>query len=343
MTVAFEDILQEASILRSWGLSVLPLSQKRPRCKWAHFQRRRPSDKEIGRLFRLSDVDGVGAIPGALNPFAVRDYDTRSAYRQWAKRHPKLAERAPTVESFRGYHVWSRSTVPLYRRADDGEFIGDGRHYVAMPPTFYPKGATYRWLNGPPLGPSEFPLVDPFETGFVPCEGGSRPRGVDIRHYYSSCPLPVSLPLPLQERAELSDAVRECVLKTLPYREGQRNRQLHQFARALRDFVPDDAPPGLLYDAVRFWWQKALPVIGTKEFAPTLTDFRRAWAAVRIRCRSRGRSRRCAGAVPGRATRAPGCWARAVSWPARPGASSTSRRERPRPRSDSGSPGPPNC
>lgn len=271
-----EDLIQEASILKSWGFPVFPLTRKRPRCRWRWFQKRRPDDREIGRLFSQRDVDGVAAVPGALNTFAVRDYDTRSAYRQWAQRHPELAERVPTVESYRGYHVWSRSTVALYRKSGDGEFIGDGRHYVVMPPTLHPKGSSYRWLSGPPLGPSEFPLLDPFEAGFVPCEGGPRSGRVDIRHSSSSCCLPLPLP------TELPRVVWECVLRTLPHRVGQRNGQLHQFARALRDHVPDDAPPGLLHDAVRLWWQMALSVIGTKDFGTTLADFRRAWAGVRV-------------------------------------------------------------
>jgi hypothetical protein len=278
MTPEPDELVQEAGILQSWGFPTFPLARKRPRCPWKQFQYRRPSDREIGRLFRLPDVDGIGVVPGPFSGgFAVRDYDDPSAYHRWVEAHPEIADLTPTVRTKRGFHVWSRSTVPVFRAFDDGEFLGDGRHFCVVPPTRHPKGGAYQWLNGPPLGPSEFPTLDPFKAGFLSestPDGGVR---VDIRHSLLLCVFPTSgsegcLPAP----------IRECILRTLPTKAGKRNGRLHQLARALRDHVPDDAPPGLLYDTVGTWWRMALPVIGTKDFATTLCDFRRAWAAVRV-------------------------------------------------------------
>jgi hypothetical protein len=168
---------------------------------------------------------------------------------------------------------------------DDGEFIGDGRHYCVVPPTRHPKGGEYHWLNGPPLGPSEFPLLDPFEAGVLsaptPDRREDRTGGVSIRHSSSSCVYSDSS-ASVSESCSLPEQIRECILKTLPTGPGQRNRLLHQFARALRDHIPDEGPLGVLFIAVRTWWQMASPVIDTKDFNTSLYDFRRAWSAVRV-------------------------------------------------------------
>jgi hypothetical protein len=48
-------------------------------------------------------------------------------------------------------------------------------------------------------------------------------------------------------------------------------------ARALRDLFPDSTPAADLTPAVFGWWALALGVIGTKPWADTWRDFRRAW------------------------------------------------------------------
>ena len=271
------DLIQEAGILVSWGLPAFPLTGKKPRCKWGPFKHRRPSDSELSRLFHQPDVDGIGVVPGPFSGgFAVRDYDDAEAYHRWAGDRPSLARAAPTVRTRRGYHVWTRSTSPAYRRCGDGEFIADGRHFTVVPPTRHPSGVLYQWVNGPPLGPSEFPEIDPYEAGFLPPNRGPKAADADIRHSALLCS---SVP---PVGAQLSALIREAVRRTLPRGPGRRNGQLHQFARALRDLVPDDAPPGVLYDAVAEWWRQALPAIGTKDFETTRADFRRAFAAVRV-------------------------------------------------------------
>ncbi len=275
------DLIQEAGIFVSWGIPAFPLTGKKPRCKWKPLQRRRPSDREINRLFHQPDVDGIGVVPGPFSGgFAVRDYDDAEAYHRWAGDHPDLARTAPTVRTRRGFHVWTRSTTPAYRRCGDGEFIADGRHFTVVPPTRHPSGVLYEWLNGPPLGPSEFPLVDPVRAGFVTPEV-PLPEGPKwpIRYSASSSAFSDSAAL---VGAGLPAAVRACILRTLPERVGERNAKVFRFARALRDFVPDDAPPRLLHDAISEWWRLALPVIGTKEVGVTLAAFRRAWADVRV-------------------------------------------------------------
>lgn len=283
MTPDPRELLQEALTLKDWGLRPFPLARKLPRCRWKHFQHRHPSDTELSRLFARDGVDGIGAIPGAGNPFAVRDYDDPRAYHRWASRHPDLATVAPTVRTGRGFHVWTRTPTPMFRACGDGEYRANGRNMVALPPTRHPKtGTLYEWLMGPPLGPSSFPVVDPFEAGFLPDRGPEEGPDVDTSHLRLLLPSSAPSSDPLPSGAPLPDAIRECVLRTLPARAGQRNDRILQLARNLADHVPPDGSPHLLDDALRLWWAMAAPVVGTKNFGTTRADFRRAWSRVLV-------------------------------------------------------------
>ncbi len=67
---------------------------------------------------------------------------------------------------------------------------------------------------------------------------------------------------------------------TLPGQEGQRNHCLFELARYVKGKHPD-ATRQELRDIVRGWHDLVLPVIETKDFAVTLTDFMRGWEKVR--------------------------------------------------------------
>jgi hypothetical protein len=66
----------------------------------------------------------------------------------------------------------------------------------------------------------------------------------------------------------------------LPTHEGERNRCLFEFARYLRGRNPK-ATIHELRPEVERWHQFFLPVIGTKDFATTWTDFKNGWEKVR--------------------------------------------------------------
>jgi hypothetical protein len=199
-----------------------------------------------------------------------------------------LAAVAPTARTSRGFHVYARTRLgEHWEKFADGEYIANSKHFAVVPPSRHPSGTTYRWLNGPPIGPSEFPILDPRKAGLLPDRNrkGDRPERAKwhTRHYLPSWSSSASASTPAETGVTvLPDAIRECVLRNLPDRAGQRNARLLQLARALRDHVADDTQAGLLHDAVVAWWRLVLPVIGTKDFATSLSDFRRAWSAVRV-------------------------------------------------------------
>lgn len=67
----------------------------------------------------------------------------------------------------------------------------------------------------------------------------------------------------------------------LPRFLGERNRRIFDLARHLRSKYPAASKPELRA-AIQQWHSLALPVIGTKDFSTTLSDFWRAWEKVRF-------------------------------------------------------------
>ena len=72
-------------------------------------------------------------------------------------------------------------------------------------------------------------------------------------------------------------AVQKAIQATLPTGRGQRNRKLFALAVALKQVDGLDTSSASLRAIVRAWHALALPVIGTKDFNESLTDFVIAW------------------------------------------------------------------
>ncbi len=83
-------------------------------------------------------------------------------------------------------------------------------------------------------------------------------------------------------RSHLLSSVLLCryPARTLPDQTGQRTHCLFELARYVKGKHPD-ATRQELRDFVRGWHDRVLPVIGTKDFSITLTDFMRGWEKVR--------------------------------------------------------------
>ncbi len=131
------------------------------------FQSRRPHDRELGRLFDRPTVNGVAVILGSVSGgLACRDFDTVDGYRKWASSHECLATALPTVQTGRGYHVYFRTQYESYANLRDGELRDASKFYCLIPPSPHPSEIVYRWMNGFPSGPSDFPLLDVADAGF---------------------------------------------------------------------------------------------------------------------------------------------------------------------------------
>src|SRR5262245_28839149 len=84
------DFFQAALEVRAWGWSTFPLrDNKRPRLPWKRWQNRRPSDRDLARMFcGRSGIGGLAVVPGPVSGgtdwgLAVRDFDRFEAYRRW--------------------------------------------------------------------------------------------------------------------------------------------------------------------------------------------------------------------------------------------------------------------
>lgn len=67
---------------------------------------------------------------------------------------------------------------------------------------------------------------------------------------------------------------------TLPVLEGQRNKCLFELVRYVKGVYPQ-ATKQELREIAKQWHARALPVIGTKDFATTMIDFMRGWEKVK--------------------------------------------------------------
>lgn len=67
----------------------------------------------------------------------------------------------------------------------------------------------------------------------------------------------------------------------IPEAQGQRNKCLFELARHLKGAIPE-ATKGDLRPIIQEWHSLACPVVGTKDFSITWTDFVRGWDAVKF-------------------------------------------------------------
>jgi hypothetical protein len=77
--------------------------------------------------------------------------------------------------------------------------------------------------------------------------------------------------------------VEQAIERTLPTRAGERYPKVFELARELKALPRlTDAEPLALRPVVKEWHRRALPVIRTKAFDVTYSDFLRGWKRVKI-------------------------------------------------------------
>jgi len=227
--------------------------------------------------------EGLGVILGPVSGgLACRDFDATDAYDAWAKQHPDLASKLPTVRTGRGYHVYFRAKVTKTTDLGGGELRGAGSMCV-LPPSPHPDGGTYRWII--PLPEGELAEIDPVPAGLAregllqkQAEGnGSEPRRLSDGEGEGGG---------RERAASLANAapeIQRAIAATLPDRPGIRNRQVFQLVRALKA-IPAlaDLPARELRPVVKTWHAEARRVCRTVDFDETWADFVQAWDKVRV-------------------------------------------------------------
>ncbi len=284
---ATSELYAAARDYLSRGWAVLAIGRdKRPLIPWRRLQATRPGAGDVRQWFRRSDVTGVGVLCGPISGgLVVRDFDDAGAYARWGRAYPELAERLPTVRTARGYHLYMRHAgTDRIIKQPDGELRGGG--YVLAPPSRHPTGSRYEWIGEAPRW--DIPSIDPHAVGLVTPRQSlttsrvterQRNRETEKQRKQSNGVFAAEAVAP-----HIPDAALEVArVAALPSRVGERNRCIFELARALKA-VPGlaDAAAVDLRGAVRLWHERALPIIGTKPFDDTWSDFCVAWPAVRF-------------------------------------------------------------
>ncbi len=139
-------------VSQNYHWSVIPVRDKASSVKWEPYQERVPTEREIKEMFSQKGITGLAVITGKVSGgLAVRDLDFPKAYDLWREKFPQEAEKFPTVQTGRGYHIWFRVPPDFlsYLKLDDGEYRGDSKHYTLIPPSLHPSGKTYEWKIPP--------------------------------------------------------------------------------------------------------------------------------------------------------------------------------------------------
>jgi hypothetical protein len=283
------------------GLSVFPVIGKHPAVdRWIPFRKHPPDADTLRELFADSRITGIAAIGGsASNGLAVRDFDRVDTYQAWADANPADAGRLPTVKTMKGFHVYGRLGEEAYVDFGNGELRADSKHYTLLPPSRHPDGPIYTWINPlPQSGPLSLLPPSLTKPPNLRTQPARRRAGCPQPTQASARPLTL-LHLPLTRHTEqrrktkphhqtkqtiacLTSTVIDAIEATLPTGPGQRNRRVFDLARYLRSITDLDTSPPILKAILIEWHRRALPVIGTKEFAVTWVDFQTAWLNVKV-------------------------------------------------------------
>jgi hypothetical protein len=152
--------LQTARTYLAFGCSIIPIrpGDKRPAVAWAEYQRRRPTEAEVGEWWGGSSRLGVGIVCGRLSGVVVLDSDPRNGRPASLAAYPEPG--GPSVTTGSGGRHWFLATgsarVPKIPALLPGVDLQGEGSFVVAPPSVHPNGTTYRWLPGRALG--EVPL-----------------------------------------------------------------------------------------------------------------------------------------------------------------------------------------
>ena len=260
---------------RGWCIIPIRAGTKKPAIKvWKPFQSQRPTTQDLHGWFGNGSHTALAVVLGPVSSDLVcRDFDQLESYETWSRSHLDLAATLPTVSTSRGRHVYFRADIEALRRHSpndtgtiifaDGELRG-ADHYVLLPPSAHPDGATYRWLI--PLPEGEIPMLDPVSAGFIPpLNGRHREDRVDrgkqritevigsvlsvhsansVRSVHSdNSVVSDNSVLSVANTEDFPEPVQRAILESLPEHVGQRNRMLLRLARRLKPFPASQTPP----------------------------------------------------------------------------------------------------
>ena len=154
---------------------------KKPYVKWAEYQDRLPTDKEVAAWWVQHPQAKVGIVTGKLSGLTVIDIDTKQGREEIAKYMPDSLE-IPCVKSPHGLHYYFKYTEGIANKARiiAGTDVRSQGGYIIAPSG----NGQYTWLRG--CGINEIsPPEMPEELAAVLTQGDSpRQKASSSEHLY---------------------------------------------------------------------------------------------------------------------------------------------------------------
>lgn len=133
--------------------------------KWAQYQERIASEKEMREWFKDNPDLNIGILTGEISGVIILDLDSESAYEYASEKGLPLT---PTVKTGRGWQLYFKHPGFLVKNSKNPklkiDIKGEGGYGVA-PPSIHGTGSRYEWVQGQSIleiEPAECPawLID---------------------------------------------------------------------------------------------------------------------------------------------------------------------------------------
>lgn len=152
------------------GFSIIPLKprKKTPLIKWARFQKRKATEKEISNWWRKWPDANIGLLTGKINGITVFDQDGPQA-EQIIKASGGLPPGPQSITNKGRQYFFRQPGFSVQNDVNkklDLDIRGDGG-YIVAPPSIHPSGHTYSWAPGLSLFEIELPEMRPWQVEYI--------------------------------------------------------------------------------------------------------------------------------------------------------------------------------
>ena len=269
--------------LHEHGINVVSIGKgKRPLAKWKTFQSQKQTQCDVDMMAHAPGIVGIAAVCGCdWNGLTSIDFDILAGYDEFRSRNAALARSAPTYRSGRdggGVQVWVKSAATNTTKFQFGDIKGRGGLAIC-PPSKHPTGRRYEWVV--PLAALPEVEIDKLKLEMMPI----RPAGgvAESEENIESAEESREVEEIFSALSALSTTpVDQIIAATLPAVEGQRHRRIFELARRLKGHADyANKKSTALEPIVREWHRRALPIIGTKPWDDTWSEFLTALPRVR--------------------------------------------------------------
>ena len=146
-------MLDKALEYLNQGYSIIPLQPKYkipyPGFKWAEFNDRKPTIKEVRQWWKMYPEANIAIITGKISGIVAVDIDIKSG-----GDFNEVYEMSPTElisqTGTGGYHLiytYPKNGLPIKNKVTPGVDLRADRGYIVAPPSLHENGKEYRWIR----------------------------------------------------------------------------------------------------------------------------------------------------------------------------------------------------